>query len=229
MAHHFDLEEQEQLDRIKHFWNAWGTLISAVIVLVAGAVASWNGYQYWQNRQAVQAAALFDALDLAARTGDQARMEQAFGDIKGKYAGTVQAAQAGLALAKSLQEKGNADGAKEALRWVAENASDDGLKALARVRLASVLLEQKSYDDALKQLSGGVPPQFEAVFADRRGDILLAQEKRSEAVAEYTKAYKAFEEGIEYRRLVEIKLNALGVAPEPTAVAAAAASSGETK
>lgn len=227
MATHLDLEEQEQLDQLKHFWNTWGTLISSVLLVVAGGLAAWNGYQYWQNRQAAQAAALFDAVEVAAKAGDQARVTQAFGDLRSRYAGTTQAAQAGLTVAKTLVDAGNADGAKEALSWVADHAGDEGLKALARLRLASVLLDQKNYDEALKQLSASVPPEFEAVFADRKGDILVSQGKRSEAIAEYTKAYKAFEEGLEYRRLVEIKLGALGVVPNGVAVAAAAPSSAE--
>lgn len=226
MATHLDLEEQEQLDQLKHFWNTWGTLISTVLLVVAGSLAAWNGYQYWQNRQAAQAAALFDAVEVAAKGGDQARVTQAFGDLRSRYAGTTQAAQAGLVVAREQVTAGNADAAKEALAWVAEHAGDEGLKALARLRLSSLLLDQKNYDDALKQLSAAPPASFEAVFADRKGDILVAQGKRNEAIAEYTKAHKAFEAGVEYRRLVEIKLGALGVAVEGTTVAAAASTEG---
>lgn len=226
MAKHLDLEEQEQLDQLKHFWNTWGTLISSVLILVAGSLAAWNGYQYWQNRQAVQAAALFDALDAAARSGDSARMEQAFADLKAKYSGTAQAAQAGLALAKALLDNGNPEDAKEALSWVSEKSLDDGLKALAKLRLSSVLMDQKSYDEALKLVSSASPPEFEAVYADRKGDILVLQDKRTEAIAEYTRAHKSFEEGLEYRRLVEIKLNALGAAPVGLAVTVADAVGG---
>ncbi len=226
MAKHLDLEEQEQLDQLKHFWNTWGTLISSVLILVAGAVAAWNGYQYWQNRQAVQAAALFDAVDAAARSADSVRMEQAFSDIKLKYAGTAQAGQAGLTLAKAQLDAGNSDAAKATLAWVAEKSSDDGLKAIAKLRLSGVLMDQKSYDEALKLISSGFPPEFDAVYADRKGDIFVLQDKRAEATAEYTRAYKAFEEGVEYRRLVEIKLNALGVAPQGSTVVLADSAGG---
>lgn len=34
MANHFDLEEQEQIDQLKHFWNSWGTLITGVLVVI---------------------------------------------------------------------------------------------------------------------------------------------------------------------------------------------------
>ncbi|WP_298207808.1 tetratricopeptide repeat protein [Acidovorax sp.] len=229
MAKHLDLEEQEQLDQLKHFWNTWGTLISSVVLVVAGSVAAWNGYQYWQNRQATQAAALFDAVDVAAKSGEKARLEQAFGDLKSKYAGTTQAGQAGLLVAKSMQDAGNSDGAKDALTWVAEQSKDEGLKALAQLRLASVLMEQKNYDEALKQVSGSFPPEFASVVADRKGDVLQLQDKRQEAIAEYTKAYKGLEEGVEYRRLVEIKLNALGVSPQGATVIAATNSPVEAK
>jgi hypothetical protein len=58
-----DLEEQEQIDQLKHFWNTWGTLISSAALVIALGLAGWNGYQFWQNRQAGQAAALLDAVD----------------------------------------------------------------------------------------------------------------------------------------------------------------------
>lgn len=213
MANQLDLEEQEQLDQLKHFWNTWGTLISSVLVVVFGALAAWNGYQFWQNRQATQASALFDAVEVAVQTGDHTRVEQAFGDIRGKYAGTVQAAQAGLLVAKLEMEKNQPDAAKAALEWTAKNASDEGYRAIARLRLASVLLEQKAYDAALQTLSEKFPLEMHAVVADRKGDVLLLQGKNTEAAAEYSSAYAAFSDSVEYRRLVEVKLNALGIKP----------------
>lgn len=213
MANQLDLEEQEQLDQLKHFWNTWGTLISSVLVVVFGALAAWNGYQFWQNRQATQASALFDAVEVAVQTGDQTRVEQAFGDIRGKYAGTVQAAQAGLMVAKLEMEKNQPDAAKAALEWTAKNTSDEGYRAIARLRLASVLLEQKAYDAALQTLSEKFPLEMHAVVADRKGDVLLLQGKNTEAAAEYSSAYAAFSDSVEYRRLVEVKLNALGIKP----------------
>ena len=153
-------------------------------------------------------------------------MSQAFADMKAKYGGTTQASQAGLALAKAKMEAGDADAAKEALTWVAAQSGDDGLKALARVRLAGVLMDQKNYDDALKQLSGSVPLEFEAVFADRKGDIYLLQDKRADAISEYAKAWKSLEEGVEYRRLVEVKLGALGAPVQGSVVAAAGSAEG---
>ena len=100
------------------------------------------------------------------------------------------------------------------------NLLDEGLKALAKLRLAGVLMDQKNYDEALKATVWQFPPEFSSVVADRKGDVLALQEKRPEAIAEYTKAYKGSQDSVEYRRLVEIKLNALGVTLQGVTVAA---------
>jgi predicted negative regulator of RcsB-dependent stress response len=224
MANHLDLEEQEQLDQLKHFWNTWGTPITAVLVVVMGGLAAWNGYQYWQNRQASQAAALLDAVEVAAQSKDQSRLEQAFADLKAKYAGTIQADMGGFALAKTMQEAENLDAAKAALTWVSESSSDAGYKAIAKLRLAAVLVEQKDFNAALQQLQGSFPAEFDGVVADRKGDVLVLLDRKPEAIVEYTRAFKGLDETIEYRRLVEIKLNALGVDPQATSSGVAVSS-----
>lgn len=221
MANHLDLEEQEQIDQLKHFWSTWGTLISSVLVVVFGAVAAWNGYQFWQNRQALQAVALFDAVESAVLAGDQPRLEQAFSDIRSKYPSTIQAGQAGLMVAKVEIDKGSVDAAQSALEWVAGNASDEGYRSLAHLRLASLLIEKKSYENALKHLTSKFPVAFEAIVADRKGDLLAQQGKKQEATEEYRRAYKMLNESTEYRRLVEVKLNAFGVQAQVASISSA--------
>ena len=223
MATHLDLEEQEQLDQLKHFWNTYGTLITTVVVLAALAFAGWNGWQYYQRNKAVGAAALYDELQRGADAGDTARVERALADMKDKFGGTAYAQQAGLLAAKALHDKGNADASRAALSWVAEKATDPGYQAIARLRLAAELMDSKSYDEALKQLAAPVPKEFEALAADRKGDIYLAQGKRDEAKAAYQQAWSAFDAGSEYRRLVEVKLNAVGVDPQTLKTAASTA------
>ncbi len=229
MAKHLDLEEQEQLAEIKHFWNEYGNLITWVVIVVFGSIAAWNGWQYWQRAQAAQASALYEEVERAAQAGDASRVERAFSDMKDKFGRTTYAQQAGLLAAKIFVDKGNTDAAKLALGWVADKASDDGLQAVARLRLASIMMEAKAYDDALKQLSGDFPKEFEALVADRRGDVYNLQGKKAEAKAEYSKAYKGFDDRAEYRHLVEVKLSALGVDPQQVAGTPAPAASGGAK
>lgn len=221
MATHLDLEEQEQLDQLKHFWNTYGNLITWVVLLLAGAFVAWNGWQYYQRNKAAQASALYDEVERSVESGDVARIDRSLGEMKDRFAGTAYAQQAGLLAARALYDKGNADGSRAALSWVAEHAVDPGYQAVAKLRLASELLQNKAYDDALKQLAGDFPNEFAGLVADRKGDLYLAQGKRDEAKAEYRKAWTAFGPQAEYRRLVEIKLNAVGVDPKSLATAAA--------
>ncbi len=213
MATHLDLEEQEQLDQLKHFWKQYGNLITWILIVAMAGYASWNFYNYWQRKQSAQAAALYDEVARAAGAGDTAKLERAFGDMKDKFSGTAFADQAGLVTGKVMFEKGNADAAKAALTWVSEKASDDGYKAIARLRLAAVLIQAKAYDDAAKVLAETVPTQYVALVNDRKGDLLAAQGKTDEAIAAYKKSYEGLQDTDDYRRLVEVKLNALGVDP----------------
>jgi len=214
MATQLDLEEQEQLDQLKAFWKKYGNAITWVLIAVLAAFAA---YTFWENRQREQAAkagVLYDELDRAARAGDVEKAARVFGDLKSNFPGTGFAQQGALLAAKVQVEKAQPDAAVATLTWAAENAAEAEYKTVARLRLAGVLLDQKKPDDALKQLAGADAASFAGLVADRRGDILAAQGKPDEAKAAYQQAYKALDTKLEYRRLVEAKLTALGAAPE---------------
>lgn len=222
MAKPLDLQEQEQLDDIKHFWKKYGNLITWVMIAVFGSIAAWNGWQYWQRTQAAQASAIYDEVERAAQAGDTARVERAFADLRDKFGRTAYAPQAGLLAAKVQVDKDSTDAAKGSLAWVAEQSSDPGYQAVARLRLAAIAMDAKAFDEALKHLQGNFPAEFAGLVADRRADIYQLQGKRAEAVAEYGKAYQLLDPRSEYRRVVEIKLGALGGDPKSLVTAAPA-------
>ena len=213
MATHLDLEEQEQLDQLKSFWKQYGNLVTWVLIAALAAYAAWNGWNWYQRDQAVKAGAMYDELDKAAQAGDAAKTAGIFNDMKSRFAGTAFTQQGGLLAAKVQFDKGQLDAATASLEWVAANAVEDEYKTVARLRLAGLMLDQKKYDEALKQLDGAVAPEFAALVADRRGDVLLAHGKPEDAKAAYTKAWQTMDAKLDYRRLVEAKLTALGAAP----------------
>ncbi|MDO9434097.1 tetratricopeptide repeat protein [Hydrogenophaga sp.] len=211
MAKHLDLEEQEQLDQIKHFWAQYGNLISWVLIVVFGSFAAWNGWNYWQRSQGVKASALYDEVDRAALAKDAERMDRALADMQSHFGGTVYASQAALLASKTMFDAGQVDKARAALTWAVDKSGDDAYKSVARLRLAALDVESKAFDQALKTLEAPVPKSFEPLVADRRGDVLMAQGKADEAKTQYQNAWRALGERTEYRRLVEVKLAALGV------------------
>ncbi len=222
MGPHLDLEEQEQLDALKAFWNQYGNLITWLLVAALSVYAAFNGWQWWQRDQALKSSAMYEQLERAALIGDVDQTQRVFDDMKSRYPRTVYTQQAALLAAKTQAAKGQADAARETLAWVAESAGEADYQTIARLRLAGLLLDQKKFDEALKQLDAvSTSKEFEALVADRRGDILLAQGKADAAKAAYAKAWQSMAEGVDYRRLIEAKLASLGAAPAAPASGAA--------
>jgi predicted negative regulator of RcsB-dependent stress response len=105
------------------------------------------------------------------------------------------------------------------LNTVILKASDEALVALARIRLAGIELDQGNADAATKLLNEAVPVEFEAIKADRWGDLYALKGQSDDARQAYQKAWNLMAGELEYRRLIEAKLNALGVNPNATSVA----------
>jgi predicted negative regulator of RcsB-dependent stress response len=226
MATSLDLQEQEQLDALKAFWKQYGNLVTWVLILALGAFAAWNAWNWWQRDQATKAGAMYEELDRAVLAGDADKAARVSADLKARYPRTVFAQQGALAAAKLQFDKGQTDAAKASLTWVASTATEDEYRTVARLRLAGLLAEARQYDEALKQLDEAKSPTFEALVADRRGDVLLAQGKTDQARTAFQAAWAAMDEKLDYRRLIEAKLVALAAAP---AAPAASAASGATK
>ena len=212
---HLDLEEQEQIDQIKHFWNRWGNLISWVLIVVLGAYAAWNGWQWWEKRNATQAAVLFDTVDQAARSGDMAMLERSLTDIQSRFASVPLTHHSALLAARTFEAKGDHAKAKAALQWAASHANDEGLVALARWRLAGLQLQDQDWTGAKASLTEHkVPDAFKALFEERLGDLAKLQNQNDQARNSYQKAWTAAQAGSDHRRWLEVKLAALGVQPQ---------------
>jgi predicted negative regulator of RcsB-dependent stress response len=230
MAKQLDLQEQEQIDALKAFWNRYGNLITWVATLILAGFAAYNGWNAYQRNQALQASTMYGEVEAAARAGDANRAAQIFGDMKARQPAFVPSAlytppaytqQAGLLAAKAQADKGQTANAIATLQWVIANGNPENA-SVARLRLAGVLADQKKYDEALQQLAAVKPEAFAAIVSDRRGDILLAQGKREEAKTAYRAAWSAMPATLQYRVLVDAKLTALGASPAASAAVSAA-------
>ena len=228
MATQLDLQEQEQLDALKAFWNKQGNLITWVLVLALGGFAAWNGWNYWQREQGLKAGSMFEDLDRAVAAGDAEKTGRVFADMKERYPSTAFTQQGGLAAAKLQADKGQADAAKASLTWVAEHGAEDEVRTIARLRLAALQADTKQLDEALKTLDLAKAEGFEALVADRRGDVLMLQGKKDAARAAYQTAYKTMSDKVDYRRLIEAKLTAMGASPDEAVSVVGAASAAAT-
>jgi predicted negative regulator of RcsB-dependent stress response len=205
----YDLEEQEQLEGLRAFWNQYGNFILTVITIVLFAIAGYRGWGWYQDRQSLEAASVFEELRAAAEKKDVGKAKEAAGVIFEKYGGTVYAQMAAMIAARVYVDAGDLKSAKAPLQWATEHAVDDEFRHVARVRLAGILLDEKAYDEALKLVSPEAPGRFAGLYADRRGDILLAQKRLVEARSAYQQALEQLEPTSPLKRLVQIKFDSL--------------------
>ncbi|MET0322064.1 MAG: tetratricopeptide repeat protein [Duganella sp.] len=215
----YDLEEQEQLATLKAWWEKYGNVTTWVLIAGLAAYSGWAGWNYYQRNQTAQASALYDELQKAVQAKDNAKVLRAAADMESKFAGTTYAPMTALVAAKSAVEANDVKSAKAQLQWAAEHGADE-FKAIAKVRLAGILLDEKAYDQALKALEGNLPAAFAGSVADRKGDILVAQNKLAEARTAYQAALDATDKKNPGRQLIELKLEAIG-GTVPAAKAAA--------
>lgn len=206
-----DLQEQEQLETLKGWWKDNGTWITLVVSVLVVGVVGWRGLQYYQSKQAHDAATLFQQFNEQISSNDAKRVNDAATALTDKFSTTLYASKAALAAAQVNEHSKNLAQAKTQLTWVIEHAKEASLKEVAHLRLAAILLDEKNYVDALKQLEGEHPAAFEALYADLKGDIFAAQGKNAEAQAAYKLAFDKADAKGNYRNLIEIKLDGLGV------------------
>jgi len=206
----YNLEEQEQIASLRAFWDKYGNFILTVVTVVLLAIAGWRGWGGYQSSQAGQAATLYEQVRAAVEAKDTARMKEASGTLFERFGGTVYGPMAALLVARTHHEAGDLKAAKAPLQWTIEKARDTEFQHLARVRLAGVLLDEKAYDEGLKLLPMESAGAFAGAYADRRGDLLQAQGRNEEARAAYKLALEKLEERSPLRRLVQVKIDALG-------------------
>jgi predicted negative regulator of RcsB-dependent stress response len=206
----YDLEEQEQLDALRAFWRRWGTAIMLGLLLIAVGVLGVRAWGMWHERQARAATVVFEQLQQAVRDKKRDRVQASSQILIQKYPRTIYASMGAMLAAHAALQAGDAKAAKAPLEWAAKSSKDAEYLWLARLQLAGVLLDEGAYAEGLKWLSGSVPQAWGASFADRQGDLWMAQGQRDAARKAYREALDHLKTGGALRDAVQLKLDALG-------------------
>jgi len=206
-----DHQEQEQVEALKSWWQQHGNLVLLVVSAALIAIAAWRGWDWYQRSQSLQASVIYEAVVKAAQAGDAKTMRDAGGELAEKYPRTLYASMAALVSARFYFDRHENKSAKAQLQWVLERSSSDNFKDIARLRLAAVLTDEKSYDEALKLLEAPHAAAYAAQYAAMRGDILAAKHQTAAARAAYQLALdKADKQEGAFRESVRMRLEALG-------------------
>jgi predicted negative regulator of RcsB-dependent stress response len=207
--------DEEQVEAIKQWWKNNG---SSLLIGIGAALAIVFGWQAWQNHEAQQrseAASQFVTLMNAFGSQDETSTDTvAFvaKTLRDDHANSAYAVYANLMLARvQLMQNSDAEGAVESLQWALEKAADtQPLALVVRSRLAQAQMAVEDYDAALATIDGAKDSDaFGAIFAELRGDILLAKGDQNGARDAYLAAR---EQGEENRSgVLQLKLADLGV------------------
>lgn len=207
-----DLQEQEQVDALKAWWKDNGKWVIGVIIIALVAFAVTQFWNKHREGQTAEAAKLYNEVMKQVASNDAKRIGDAADALASRYGDSAYAPRAQLMAAEASLQARDVAHAKVQLQWVIDHASESGLQDTARLKLASVLLDEKKYDEAMKQLDAAHPESFTGLFADLRGDVLSAQGKVAEARAAYQQAYDKTDPKSVYRNLIQLKMDGLGAA-----------------
>ncbi|ALM53669.1 YfgM family protein [Halomonas huangheensis] len=207
--------EEEQLDAIKRWWKENGTSLIVGAVLAAAGVFGWNAWQDHKHNTSVAASADYQQLlGLASQQqlDDSARSQaqELVNNLSSEHDDTLYADLALLLDARLKVDADDLDGASTALQSVIDNADDDYLTGLARLRLARVQSEQGNHDAALATLDGDIASSLEAQRANIMGDVHHANGNDDQAAEAWRNAQALAEEQGQPLYGVALKLDDLG-------------------
>ncbi len=207
-----DADQQEQISAMKAWFEQYGNwIVAASLIVVAVAAGNW-GWRWYAQREANAAAVIYDRYAQALANKDAAKARDLAATLTQQHAGSAFASFAALAQARASIDAGDATAAKAQLRWVMDKSPSRELAALARIRLAGVLLDEKAFDEGLALLQADMPAALAAEASDRRGDLLLAQGKKADARSAYAKALEQIGPQNPLRAIIQSKLDALPAA-----------------
>lgn len=207
MATHLD--DEQELENLKQWWRENWIALAGGLVLGLGAILGWEGWKRYEKSQSLQASQIYEDMKQAYTANKPSDAQTLAERLITEFPKTPYAANAALRLAAVEAALQKYEAADSRLQWVAKNSGDAGLRDLAQLRRARVLMQQNKLDDALKLADGKDGGAYAALFDELRGDIKLAQGDRAAARAAYEKALGAIKDDPGSQQLLQLKLDDL--------------------
>jgi predicted negative regulator of RcsB-dependent stress response len=186
--------EEQQIDALKEWWKQNGSAAVIGVVLGVGSLVGWKGWGAYQEQQYMMASDRYDVMQQSIVAQDiDAVMLQAK-QLKQDFSATPYAALAGLMLAKVHAENVEYDKTIENLQWVIDNAKQDTIQSIAKLRLIRIYIVQNQLDQAQALLNHDYPLAYASLKEELRGDWHVSRGEFEEARAAYDSAIATAEE-----------------------------------
>ncbi|MEM7401264.1 MAG: tetratricopeptide repeat protein [Pseudomonadota bacterium] len=200
--------EEQQVEALKEWWKENGFAVLAGAGLGIAALFGWYSWNNHQDNLATQASDIFALVQEAVNKNDATALQEKANMLRADYASTPYASLAMLHNAKAQHDKGDSTATEESLRWVIKNSKQDNVQAVARLRLARLLLAENKIDDAQALIESNMPDAYSSMANEVRGDIFVAKGEIEQAKQAYDQAMQsASGNNVEF---LELKRNDLG-------------------
>ena len=194
--------EEEQVDKLKKWWDSNGKQIIAGAVLGLAGIFGWNYYVDYQDSQALNARALY--LSYASDSANVGAYDKLIKD----HPSSSYADQATLLMAKYLFEAENHSLALDALKPLMSR-ENSVIASTAALRSASLYLELGQHQEALAVLNMDNANEFSGLFYNLAGYVYLDLGNNEEARNSYDLAIENITDNSSLSQLIQIKLDDL--------------------
>ena len=194
--------EEEQVDKIKKWWNSNGKQIIAGAVIGLAGVFGWNYYNDYQDNQALDARTLY--LNYASDSNNVG----SYNKLINEHPSSSYTDQATLLMAKYLFDAGSYSLALDAINPLISNQSSI-ISSTAVLRVASIYLQLGQHDEALSTLNIESGEGFSGLIYNLTGDVYLDLGNSDEAKKYYLLAIENITENSNLTQLIQIKLDDL--------------------
>ncbi len=195
------LTDEEQLARLKTWWDENGLMLVTVIILSISGFVGWRWYDDYRSEAIAQASDLYQDF-LAAEGEERATIVRT---IEREAPATSYHALVLLQQAQESIDVEDYGDAESQLRLAIEVAPEQILVDLASLRLARVLQQLDRSDDALRVLATVRGEGYRTQVAELKGDIHIARSERALAHEAYSAALADLGDGVQ-RPLLEMKV-----------------------
>lgn len=205
-----NLDEQEQLNRLKYFWRDYGRYIISFLLVVIIAYGSSELWEYRIEQNTKKAAIIYDKLTQSISNNDIKSVYKLTQQLGTQYPKTEYTAFANMLAAKISFTAGDLNSTVSYLKWVVANARDKGLVTIAKLRLADVYIDQKNTKQALELMMGKTEAEFQPLFYEKRGDLYVVMNDKAKAADAYKAALDSATGNQDLIQDIQMKLEILG-------------------
>ena len=201
--------EDEQTEKIRHWWKKNGAAIIVGLVLGLGSVAGYQGWGLYQTRQAEAASDVYQEMLRNLENEALIRVRESADQLISKYGSTAYADAASLMLAKLDVEAGQLEQAGHHLSRVIDHSKDSAMQHVARLRLVTLALDQGDLNWADQLLASQPTGSFESRYDELRGEVFAARNDLKNAQNAYESALENAVVGSVAAQILERKLNSV--------------------